>query len=64
MALCLDCDKKYEDFGIDITLPTAQWNSICPEDGLLCGGCIVNRCASLKGAIAIRAVVEVKHILV
>lgn len=57
---CIDCGIDYGDFGVDITLPNAQWTVICPEDGLLCGTCIAKRALKIEGAIAIRAVIEIK----
>lgn len=58
-AKCLDCDKPYEDFGLDMTLPDHQWLMIRPEkDGLLCANCIVKRASKLPKAIAVRAVID------
>lgn len=57
-AYCIDCGRDYDDFGLDITLPNAQWVTLCPEDGLLCGTCIAKRSEKIEGVIGIRAVLE------
>lgn len=59
MAVCLDCKKPYEKFGLDIVLPHSQWLKINPEkDGLLCAQCIINRASKLKGIIVMHAIME------
>lgn len=62
------CGRRYEDFGLDVLLPTPLWNQIAvgspflddtidPVDregrgGVLCAQCIVNRLALLQGVTA------------
>jgi hypothetical protein len=58
------CGRRYEDFGLDVMLPTPLWNRIAvgaPFDetqtnieregrgGVLCAQCIVNRLLALPG---------------
>lgn len=51
----MDCNKAYEDFGLDVVLPNEQWALINPQnDGLLCVQCMVNRADKLGNIIAIR----------
>lgn len=55
---CMDCQKPYEEFGLDTTLPDEQWATIHPgRDGLLCANCIVARAAKLPHAYAVRATI-------
>lgn len=55
IAVCMDCNKAYEDFGLDVTLPNEQWALInLQNDGLLCVQCMVNRADKLGNIISIR----------
>jgi hypothetical protein len=58
-ANCMDCDKPYEEFGMDIFVPHSQWVLINPDiDGLLCAQCIINRVSKIGGATVIHAIIE------
>jgi hypothetical protein len=49
---CLDCDRLYDNFCLDVVLSKEQWKIIHPdEQGVLCAQCIINRAGKI-GAIA------------
>ena len=53
---CMDCEKPYKEFGLDIILPDWQWEAINPSgDGILCGSCIASRASNLIGGVRINA---------
>ena len=58
---CMDCELRYADFPLDMTIPDAQWAAINNGDpaGVLCPLCIVARLSNLPGAVAVRAFLEV-----
>jgi hypothetical protein len=50
---CMDCERRYDDFGLDVVLLKEQWKLIHPaEQGVLCAQCIVDRAEKL-GAIRV-----------
>lgn len=50
---CMDCKRRYDDFGLDVVLSREQWKLVHPaEQGVLCAQCIVDRAEKL-GAIRI-----------
>jgi hypothetical protein len=55
--MCEDCGLPYDEFGLDMVLPTWQWLLIHPEGegGLLCGTCICRRAEKLTGATVVLA---------
>lgn len=56
---CIDCEKPYDSFGIDMVLTYSQWALIMPAiTGILCPQCISNRVSKIKGAIVIHAFIE------
>jgi len=56
---CMDCDRPYEEFGLDTVLSDDQWAMIHPDgDGVLCASCIVQRASRLTSAIYARLVFE------
>lgn len=56
---CMDCRLLYEDFPLDMTLSDEQWNMIHDSPGgVLCASCIVKRASKLRGAVAVRAHIE------
>jgi hypothetical protein len=73
------CGRRYEDFGLDVLLPTRIWNQITvgapfdpsalsPDDregrgGVLCAQCIVDRLAKLPGVTAAYIDIEDKRAL-
>ncbi len=58
MPYCLDCEKPYSDFGLDMVLPDEHWLKIHPgKNGLLCAQCIVNRAAKIDGITGIYATI-------
>ena len=67
MVKCRDCGLKYEEHGLDIVLPLAQWMSICEvgeddydkRDIILCGRCIAIRAKKVPGCTVIHAVLEI-----
>lgn len=58
---CLDCERPYSEFGMDVHLPRSQWLAIHPDEGgVLCAQCIVNRVSQkMDGATVIHLIVEV-----
>ncbi len=57
-ATCHDCGLAYEHFPLDVVLPNDQWQTICPEGGVLCAGCIVTRASRMRGVVVVRAQLE------
>ena len=56
---CMDCEKPYKDFTMDMLFPRGQWLLINPdEQGLLCAQCMVARASKVPGAVVIHAVIE------
>jgi len=46
---CMDCSRKYKDFGFDVLLLDWQWILVNPdENGVLCANCILDRMAKLN----------------
>lgn len=59
-AVCLDCGRDYNDFGMDVLLPRWQWLLIHPDEGgLLCANCIVTRSAKVPGAVGLHATIGI-----
>lgn len=58
---CIDCDRMYKDFGLDVVLSDEQWELIHPnEKGVICAQCIVNRAEKIKGVINVNLTLEFK----
>ena len=50
---CMDCQRRYDAFGLDVVLPKEQWKMIHPdEQGVLCTQCIVNRAEKMGAIVA------------
>ncbi len=59
MIKCEDCGLPYTMFGLDMTLPNAQWERVANESKLLCANCILIRASKIPGVIAARMVLEI-----
>lgn len=57
---CLDCEKPYDDFPMDLTMTRGQWLLIHPDDnGLLCADCILRRADKIPGVLVAHLILEV-----
>lgn len=50
MTKCSDCGST--DMPLDVVLTGEQYRVICPEGGILCANCIVNRASKLVGVVS------------
>lgn len=58
---CIDCDRLYEDFGLDVVLSDEQWELIHPDEkGVICAQCIVNRAEKIKDVVTVNLTLEFK----
>lgn len=61
-AFCLDCNKSYSTFGLDIIFERSEWLKIHPdENGVICANCIAVRAGKLKDVICIKAILDMRE---
>ncbi len=58
---CIDCDRLYKDFGLDVVLSDDQWKLIHPDEkGVICAQCIINRASKIKDVVTVNLTLEFK----
>lgn len=58
---CIDCDRLYKDFGLDVVLSNDQWKLIHPDEkGVICAQCIINRASKIKDVVTVNLTLEFK----